>query len=894
MIGQSINHYKITAKLGEGGMGVVYRATDTRLGREVALKILPEKFVEDRQRMSRFQREAEVLASLNHPNISTIYGLEEADRVRALVLELVEGPTLAERIAEGPIPVEETLQITLEIAQALEAAHEKGIIHRDLKPANVKITPEGTVKVLDFGLAKALETELSERELAASPTLTLEATQEGIILGTAAYMSPEQARGKVVDKRTDIWTFGLVLFEMLTGKGMYAGRSFTETIAAVIHQDLSLEDLPEDTPWRIRDLMERCLRKNPRMRLQHMGDARIEIHQASNDPRGTNTVELEKPMPLWRHPAALALALVIGLAAAWLLKPAPSLPEPPLRKFKVALPIESFSGNPLEDGPRISPDGTRLAYAGSSGLWIRDLAHLQARQIADSEGAEQPFWSPGSDYLGYVTRNELRKVAAGGGASTTLCRLGPFPLWGAAWQMDGTIVFSVRTAVGISHLEAVSSRGGEPAPFLQPDGARDEVGIWAPRALPDGRGLVMRVNHQDGSYELVVRTEAGPHTLVRVPAGERIAGLAVSATGHVLYVHERMSYSLDGDLWALPVEPGTWTASGEAFLIARHAYHPSVSADGTLAYRSTPGAGRGQLAWVDRTGTVVSTSDRPQVGMASPTLSPDGRFVAVWGREQGKTDIWLHDVERGSRTRLSYDLPDNTPTLRLSWSPDGDRIVFGSRDPTRLSRDLYIQATDGRSPPKPLVETDADEIGADWSPDGETILYDVSKPDGDADLWMLSLSDAENPKVFLQTPFIEGAPCFSPDGHYVAYISKKSGRYEVYVTRFPDAEGQWRVSMDGGVYPQWRGEEIFYVDLEKNALMAAQVRTGPTFHAELPRPLFSGEPINTVLLGPTTLNYTVSLDGQHFVVVQPVEAGEQTTPTIIVVENWIKEFEGQQ
>ena len=335
MIGQSINHYKITAKLGEGGMGVVYRATDTRLGREVALKILPEKFVEDRQRMSRFQREAEILASLNHPQISAIYGLEEADRVRALVLELVEGPTLAERIAEGPIPVEETLQITLEIAQALEAAHEKGIIHRDLKPANVKITPEGTVKVLDFGLAKALETELSERELAASPTLTLEATQEGIILGTAAYMSPEQARGKVVDKRTDIWTFGLVLFEMLTGKGMYAGRSFTETIASVIHQDLSLEGLPEDTPWRIRDLMERCLRKNPRMRLQHMGDARIEIHQASNDPRGTNPVELEKPMPLWRHPAALALALVIGLAAAWLLKPAPSLPEPPLRKFRV-------------------------------------------------------------------------------------------------------------------------------------------------------------------------------------------------------------------------------------------------------------------------------------------------------------------------------------------------------------------------------------------------------------------------------------------------------------------------------------------------------------------------------------------------------------------------------
>ena len=401
----------------------------------------------------------------------------------------------------------------------------------------------------------------------------------------------------------------------------------------------------------------------------------------------------------------------------------------------------------------------------------------------------------------------------------------------------------------------------------------------------------MRVGHLDGSHELVVRAEAGPHTLVRVPAGERIAGLAVSATGHILYVHERVPVSLDGDLWAVPVEPGTWTASGEAFLIARHAYHPSVSADGTLAYRSSPGSSRGHLSWVDRTGRVISTSDQPQVGMTSPTLSPDGRFVAVWGKEQGKTDIWLHDVERGSRTRLSYDLPDAIRTWRLSWSPDGEQIVF---DRDGLSRDLYIQATDGRSPPKPLVETDADETGADWSPDGETILYAVSKPDGDSDLWMLSLNEAENPEVFLQTPFEEAFPYFSPDGRYVAYVSKKSGQWEIYVTPFPDAERQWRVSVDGGVCPQWRGEEIFYVDLRTNTLMAARVRTRPTFHAELPRKLFSGEPINALLMGPMTLNYTVSSDGQHFVVVQPVEARGQTTPTVIVVQNWVQEFEGQQ
>ena len=503
-----------------------------------------------------------------------------------------------------------------------------------------------------------------------------------------------------------------------------------------------------------------------------------------------------------------------------------------------------------------------------------------------------PFWSPGSDYVGYRAANDLRKVAARGGPSTTLCRLADM-LLGAAWRTDGTIVFSVLTTVPRAHLEVVSSQGGEPELFLEPDSARSEVGIYIPRALPDGRGLVMGVQYQDTSYELVVQTEGGRHVLVRVPSREAIWGLAVSATGHILYAPARQAFRHNADLWAVPVEPGTWTAAGEPFVIARHASYPSVSADGTLAYLSAPGeAGRRQLAWVDRSGAVLDTIGQPQDAMTSPALSPDGRFVAVAGMEQGKRDIWLHDVERDTKTRLSYDLPS---AWRPSWSPDGDRIVFQSMGPAQnLKRDLYLQATDGRSPPKPLVKTDADEVAPHWSPDRETILYSVLQPDGDRDLWRLSLSDPENPKVFLQTPFRESWPCFSPDGRYVAYKSNKSGRNEIYVTRFPDAEGERTVSVDGGAFPQWRGEEIFYVDRKTNTLMAAQVRTRPEFQAELPRPVFRGEPLNADLARIDTSNFTVSSDGQHFGVVQAVEAGEQTAPAITVVENWIKEFEDQQ
>ena len=454
MIGQTISHYKITEKLGEGGMGAVYRATDSRLGREVALKILPEQFVQDRQRMGRFEREAQVLASLNHPHISIIHGVEESGEARALVLELVEGPTLAEQIAQGPIPIEEALGIALEIAQALEAAHEKGIIHRDLKPANVKVTPEGTVKVLDFGLAKAMEGDLSKQPLTNSPTLTVEATQEGMLLGTAAYMSPEQARGKAVDSRADIWSFGVVFYEMLTGKGLYAGQSFTETIAAVIHQDPSLDELPADTPGRITELLDRCLRKDPRMRLQHMGDARISIDECltgSTDTADAGLV-LSKPRPLWRRLAPWVAALLLA-TLAWFAKPVPSAQKKNVTRMHIDVQPAERLGDyprffvPLHNALAFSPDGRHLVFSGVTGkqsrLYLRSLDQDRAEAIPGTAGAQSPAFSPDGSWIlffaGETGKGEIRRVGLEGGPITTLYKLFLEP-FGTSWLSDDTVV----------------------------------------------------------------------------------------------------------------------------------------------------------------------------------------------------------------------------------------------------------------------------------------------------------------------------------------------------------------------------------------------------------------------------------------------------------------------
>jgi serine/threonine-protein kinase len=432
----------------------------------------------------------------------------------------------------------------------------------------------------------------------------------------------------------------------------------------------------------------------------------------------------------------------------------------------------------------------------------------------------------------------------------------------------------------------VSAKGGELQVLTLSDTSSGEIALYGPELLPDGNTLLIDVSYTDGEEGLLLLSED-----TRIPIHRErgtIAYPAYSPTGHILFQRD---WPVSEGIWALPFDVSTMTVTGDPFPVASGGSAPSLSEDGTLVYRSGSGVGAmRQLVWVDRTGTVQDTIGQPQDEITSPALSPDGRFVAVWGTDEDETDIWLHDVTRGTKTPLSYDIPN---TWRPSWSPDGDRIVFQSRDPAQnFKSDLYMQTTDGRSPPEPLVKTDADEYGPHWSPDGKTILYTVTKPDGDRDLWMLSLSDPKTPQPFLSTPFDERNPFFSPDGRYVAYQSNKSGRAEIYVTRFPDAEGEWMVSVDGGVSAQWLGGEIFYVDLETNTLMVAQARTYPAFHAELPRTVFSGESINAALATPGTFNYTVSSDGQRFVVVQQADAGE--TPKLTVVQNWSAEFKERE
>ena len=850
MIGQTISHYKILEKIGEGGMGVVYQATDTRLGREVALKILPEKFVEDRQRMSRFQREAEILASLNHPNISTIYGLEEADGVRALVLELVEGPTLAERIADGPIPVEETLRIALEITQALEVAHEKGIIHRDLKPANVKITPEGTVKVLDFGLAKALETEVLERELANSPTLTHEATQEGILLGTAAYMSPEQARGRSVDRRTDIWSFGLVLLEMLIGKRIYAGKSFTETIAAVIHQDLSLEGLPKDTPWRIRELLERCLRKDPRMRLQHMGDARIELSQELSDPDSGLPVETTKRRIATLPMVGIAVAIALVVASVtWLAKPAREAVPLPVVHAEIVL----AEGDRLAHFLAISPDGQTLAFhAGpepdgepamvkTREIMLRRLDQPREMPIAGTQGwGRYPTFSPDGASIAYATRDGLYRVPATGGQPTKLCenrftedgRLRP--PFGLTWGEDDTIIIGDGTFIIGRHngLQRVAASGGPVETITEVDSDARELSHRLPHFLPGSRAVLFTVHRYEhflaapGAWSVwALRLETGERTLVVEHASD-----ARYANGQIVFVRE-------GSLLTAPFDPDRLEMTGDPRIVLEGVQHWvytqntgtetgggqfALSPTGTLAY--VPGSvypeQKTTVVSVDREGNETAIGVEPR-SYGSLRGSPDGRQLLLSVNYAPTSAVWIHDMERGVSRRQRAD----GYGLYAAWGPGPGWITYDrtSDDGERrlLSKPIggsLADETEIAYPEGPIIWM------GEWSPDGKHL---AGLGGGGMDLWTYTVGEGWTPLT--ETDNVrEGWPAFSPDGRWLAYGSNESGAsMEVYVRPFPGAGPTVQVSRSGGIAPVWSrdGTELFFRSVAESQrwIMAAPV-----------------------------------------------------------------------
>jgi eukaryotic-like serine/threonine-protein kinase len=884
--GDHLGPYEIVSAIGKGGMGEVWKARDPRLGRDVAIKVSAQQFTD------RFEREARAIAALNHPNICTLFDVGP----NYLVMEFVTGCTLADRIAQGAIPLEEALGIARQIADALEAAHEKAIVHRDLKPANIKIRPDGSVKVLDFGLAKAGE---AQEVTSDSPTM-MPGTYAGMILGTAGYMSPEQARGQAVDKRADIWAFGVVLYEMVTGKRLFDGATVSDSLAAILREEPELTLAPAKT----RRLLQRCLEKDPRKRLRDIGDAMALVDP---EPVATEPSLAEARVPTrfgkagWVAVGAAGVAAVLLGAVAFV----HFSEKPPLRdvvRFQVSAPEKSL----LNPALIVSPDGRKLVFVatgpdGGRHLWIRPLDSLAARIVADvSTGSIFPFWSPDSGSLGFWTEGHLRKVEVSGGPQQTLCDVsGVFA--GGAWNRDGVIVFGQRGG----GLWQVSADGGTPSPLTKLDPARQDIGHAFPSFLPDGRHFVyLRSSaNREMSGIFAGSLDAKPEQQIsrEITATLREAVYAPSVdsnkSGYLLFMREET-------LMAQPFDTTRMSLTGKPVPIAEgltnnNAYAIfSASSNGVLAYRSDETASTAfaiyRPAWYDRQGKIVESLAGDAGRYADLSLSPDGTRVAVRrtdpqaagkGGQIGNWDIWLHELARGVSTRLTFDRAVSGMPV---WSPDGSSIVYAS-DRDGLY-DLYRKPSSGAGNEEVLLRSGENKLPADWSPDGSFLLYSQIHGIG-RDLWVLPLArDNRKPSLYLKTDFNGGGPAqFSPDGRFVAYTSNESGRNEVYVRPFPvPSGGKWMISKDGGFQPRWRrnGKELFYVSAEA-MLMEVDVSLSPVFKAGIPKALFpvsfsgSSDIIGT--------GYDVTTDGQRFLIEKVTTGdgpGAPVSPVLTVVVNW--------
>ncbi|MBK8167556.1 MAG: serine/threonine-protein kinase [bacterium] len=888
--GERVAHYEIIGPIGRGGMGEVYLARDTRLDREVALKVLPADLQADPERLARFRREAKVLASLNHTNIAAIHGLEQDGERLVLAMELAPGETLEARLARGAMPAEALLDVALQVAAGLEEAHQKGVVHRDLKPANVKLGPEGQVKILDFGLARAFAGEESANgDPDLSPTLTAAMTGAGVILGTAAYMSPEQARGHGIDARTDIWAFGVILWELLAGRRLFAGETVSDTLAMVLRADPEWDALPPDLPPSLVGLVKRCLQRDRRQRLHHIADARIVLEEIRRDGTSahmgtsgagqgaSDALAGAGSGPRGRR-ARLFLGsgwlVAVGLAAAlaWQAMSDGTPPPPRPVRFDLQLPAGKWIANQRQS-VAVSPAGDVIALSlnDSTGrrLYVRDLADPVLRPIAGTEGGATPFFAPDGRNLAFTQAGRLKKVALDGGSPTDLCA----SEWGGGtWLDDGRIVLTRSYAGG---LDVVDAGGGPVQPLTEPDPASGELGHWWPQVLPGGEWIVytswntpiekariMACSLKSGAQRVLVEGGAFGRWL---------------PTGHLTWVRDRKLLAAPFDLGALRVTGTPEPLLEDIFLNAADGYsNLAVGSDGTLVYAPASVMEYPvELVWADREGRVTATG-LPAGRYASPRLSPDGRTLAVALTEQGNTDIWLHDLQRGTRTRFTF-----SPTTDFNpvWSFDGRTLYYNGEEPQYT---IYARPADGSADTKLLLEEPVDTIPTSVSPDGRLLVFTRSDPGSDSDLWLLPLDGSGPARPFLKTDFTEAKGVVSPDGRWLAYISNESGREEVYAMPFPDGGTRVQVSIDGGDEPHWsaRGGEIIF--RAAGAFYAVAIDAGAARAADLvagrPRRLFAS-PFADEWTGAA---YSVTDDGQRLLAVRVPPASMPSTLRVVL------------
>jgi serine/threonine protein kinase len=888
LTGSQLGPYQIVAPLGVGGMGEVYRAHDSRLRREVAIKVVPEATAHDAVRMARFAREAQFLAALNHPNIGSIYGFEESSTMLALVMELVEGPTLADRIAQGPIPVEDALPILKQIAEALEYAHDRGIVHRDLKPANIKIKPDGTVKVLDFGLAKALSDDINPTDISNSPTLTAAATKAGLILGTAAYMAPEQARGKAVDRRADIWSFGAVAFEMLTGKMAFKGDTVSDTLAAVIRGEPEWTFLPASVPNEIQQLIRRCLNKDPRQRLQSIGEARIAIENVMESRtapmKGPSisaasisaaTPEKEnRALKILAGCGLAALLIAAGFLVANLLHSGSTRENLPIR-FAI-LPPPGTSLNSVLRTVAISQDGSRIALSASSSdgprLYLRDMNSASSIPIAGAEGAVNPVFSPDGRWLAFFAAGKLKKISLDGGAPVVVADGITSPK-GLSWGTDHNIYFAPSLS---SAILRVSDSGGPPQAATKLQADKGELADFSPDVLPDGKTLLFTAfsggNMDDGA--LVAQKIGSDERKVIVAKG---ADAHFFAPNHLLYVR-------GGNLMIAEFNTGKLETTGSPAVVVQDVLmQPAtglaqydVSSSGTLIYvNGGKQAVENSLVLAEHDAKVQPLPVKPNL-YESPRFSPDGKLLALTVRLPDP-DIWVYDIERGALRRITFAPGEDELPV---WSSDGKRIAFASNG----RQQAFMVAVDGSGQEERLMKNESHFHLQSWSPDGKIIAYERLGSSGQYEIWMLPLGGDRKPYPYLVSQFHVSQPAFSKDGNWLAYTSNESGRSEVYVQRFPGPGEKIQVSTDGGNHPVWSrdGKQLVYENA--GTLWATEVLLSP-FRVGKSRVLYQGDIWNDAA-GP---NYTLAPGGHRIVVVERIKDPEGGNVKVVV--NWNQELQ---